>query len=166
MLLYLHILYSDYKPWRVCYFFFNIIFFTDPPDWVPDEQTNECMSCQVPFTFVRRRHHCRNCGKVGWFFNVKNCTFFKFYCHRPIHIWTVINETHSNPDNAREITDLTLFCTCIEEKTEEQLLFLKWIWIGRFYFCQYYCVHRFSEIGQKLIKSLILIRLKFAIFTY
>ncbi|CAL1538984.1 unnamed protein product [Lymnaea stagnalis] len=34
-----------------------------PPIWIPDEQCNECMSCQVPFTFVRRRHHCRNCGK-------------------------------------------------------------------------------------------------------
>ncbi|XP_059142544.1 lateral signaling target protein 2 homolog [Physella acuta] len=35
-----------------------------PPVWIPDEQCNECMSCQVPFTFVRRRHHCRNCGKI------------------------------------------------------------------------------------------------------
>lgn len=36
----------------------------EPPEWLPDEQTSECMSCQVPFTFVRRRHHCRNCGKI------------------------------------------------------------------------------------------------------
>lgn len=35
-----------------------------PPMWVPDEETTECMSCQVPFSFVRRRHHCRNCGKI------------------------------------------------------------------------------------------------------
>ncbi|RUS70934.1 hypothetical protein EGW08_021304 [Elysia chlorotica] len=35
-----------------------------PPTWVPDEESTECMSCQVPFSFVRRRHHCRNCGKI------------------------------------------------------------------------------------------------------
>ncbi|GFR71072.1 lateral signaling target protein 2 homolog [Elysia marginata] len=35
-----------------------------PPMWVPDEESTECMSCQVPFSFVRRRHHCRNCGKI------------------------------------------------------------------------------------------------------
>ncbi|BFZ02350.1 hypothetical protein BsWGS_05387 [Bradybaena similaris] len=36
----------------------------EPPSWLPDEQTSDCMSCQVPFTFLRRRHHCRNCGKI------------------------------------------------------------------------------------------------------
>ncbi|XP_076469937.1 lateral signaling target protein 2 homolog [Babylonia areolata] len=36
----------------------------DPPAWVPDDQSTMCMSCKTPFTFVRRRHHCRNCGKI------------------------------------------------------------------------------------------------------
>ncbi|KAL8563692.1 hypothetical protein ACOMHN_050520 [Nucella lapillus] len=36
----------------------------DPPTWVPDEQSAMCMSCKTLFTFVRRRHHCRNCGKI------------------------------------------------------------------------------------------------------
>lgn len=36
----------------------------DPPIWLPDKDCNECMACQVPFSFVRRRHHCRNCGKI------------------------------------------------------------------------------------------------------
>ncbi|XP_067656716.1 lateral signaling target protein 2 homolog [Haliotis asinina] len=36
----------------------------DPPHWVPDEVSPLCMACRVPFTFVRRRHHCRNCGKI------------------------------------------------------------------------------------------------------
>ena len=35
-----------------------------PPPWIPDEHAPECMSCQCSFTVVRRRHHCRNCGKV------------------------------------------------------------------------------------------------------
>ncbi|GAU94128.1 hypothetical protein RvY_05957 [Ramazzottius varieornatus] len=36
----------------------------DPPAWIPDEQALLCAACDAPFTFVRRKHHCRNCGKV------------------------------------------------------------------------------------------------------
>lgn len=34
------------------------------PDWIPDVEAPKCMSCAVNFTVVKRRHHCRNCGKV------------------------------------------------------------------------------------------------------
>uniref|UniRef100_A0A669Q9T8 Zinc finger FYVE domain-containing protein n=1 Tax=Phasianus colchicus TaxID=9054 RepID=A0A669Q9T8_PHACC len=34
------------------------------PLWVPDSEAPNCMDCQVKFTFTRRRHHCRACGKV------------------------------------------------------------------------------------------------------
>ncbi|NXI38241.1 ZFY16 protein, partial [Galbula dea] len=34
------------------------------PLWVPDSEAPNCMNCQVKFTFTRRRHHCRACGKV------------------------------------------------------------------------------------------------------
>uniref|UniRef100_A0ABD2XHH9 Lateral signaling target protein 2 homolog n=1 Tax=Trichogramma kaykai TaxID=54128 RepID=A0ABD2XHH9_9HYME len=34
------------------------------PVWVPDSVAPRCMACQAGFTVVRRRHHCRNCGKV------------------------------------------------------------------------------------------------------
>lgn len=37
----------------------------EPPPWVPDQQAPRCMACGASFTMVRRRHHCRNCGKVG-----------------------------------------------------------------------------------------------------
>lgn len=40
------------------------VFLTDPPEWVPDEEVISCTTCRAVFTFVRRRHHCRNCGKV------------------------------------------------------------------------------------------------------
>ncbi|XP_009083110.1 PREDICTED: zinc finger FYVE domain-containing protein 16-like, partial [Acanthisitta chloris] len=33
------------------------------PLWVPDSEAPNCMSCQVRFTFTKRRHHCRACGK-------------------------------------------------------------------------------------------------------
>lgn len=34
------------------------------PVWVPDAQAQVCMKCGVKFTFTKRRHHCRACGKV------------------------------------------------------------------------------------------------------
>ena len=37
----------------------------EPPEWEPDDLVERCTSCKTPFTFVRRRHHCRNCGKVS-----------------------------------------------------------------------------------------------------
>ncbi|XP_060096144.1 lateral signaling target protein 2 homolog isoform X2 [Heteronotia binoei] len=36
----------------------------EPPEWVPDSTCSHCMACHVPFTFLRRRHHCRSCGKI------------------------------------------------------------------------------------------------------
>uniref|UniRef100_G3T274 Zinc finger FYVE domain-containing protein n=1 Tax=Loxodonta africana TaxID=9785 RepID=G3T274_LOXAF len=34
------------------------------PVWVPDSQAPNCMKCEAKFTFTKRRHHCRACGKV------------------------------------------------------------------------------------------------------
>ncbi|KFQ92781.1 Zinc finger FYVE domain-containing protein 16, partial [Nipponia nippon] len=34
------------------------------PLWVPDSEAPNCMNCQIKFTFTKRRHHCRACGKV------------------------------------------------------------------------------------------------------
>ncbi|XP_038616224.1 zinc finger FYVE domain-containing protein 9 isoform X2 [Tachyglossus aculeatus] len=34
------------------------------PVWVPDSHAPNCMKCEARFTFTKRRHHCRACGKV------------------------------------------------------------------------------------------------------
>lgn len=34
------------------------------PRWVPDADAPTCMQCDARFTFTKRRHHCRACGKV------------------------------------------------------------------------------------------------------
>jgi len=32
--------------------------------WLPDEQVNECLQCKERFSTVKRRHHCRMCGRI------------------------------------------------------------------------------------------------------
>ena len=34
------------------------------PLWVPDSEASNCMKCGLKFNLVKRRHHCRGCGKV------------------------------------------------------------------------------------------------------
>eukprot|EP01090_Pellita_catalonica_P015405 TRINITY_DN4177_c0_g1_i1.p1 TRINITY_DN4177_c0_g1~~TRINITY_DN4177_c0_g1_i1.p1 ORF type:complete len:1133 (+),score=222.54 TRINITY_DN4177_c0_g1_i1:341-3400(+) len=34
------------------------------PVWVPDKDTSKCQMCNTTFNMIKRRHHCRNCGKV------------------------------------------------------------------------------------------------------
>ena len=35
-----------------------------PPVWVPDMYALHCMGCHERFTIVKRKHHCRACGKI------------------------------------------------------------------------------------------------------
>ena len=36
----------------------------DPPIWIPDSAQESCSGCKENFNLVKRRHHCRTCGKV------------------------------------------------------------------------------------------------------
>ena len=42
------------------------IILLEPPVWIPDIQSHSCSFCQEKFNLIRRRHHCRNCGKVQY----------------------------------------------------------------------------------------------------
>ena len=37
---------------------------TQKPFWVPDDALKSCMECGADFSFSRRRHHCRHCGRL------------------------------------------------------------------------------------------------------
>ncbi|KAK4304524.1 hypothetical protein Pmani_023517 [Petrolisthes manimaculis] len=34
------------------------------PEWIPDKQSPTCMDCKEKFDFLKRRHHCRRCGRI------------------------------------------------------------------------------------------------------
>lgn len=35
-----------------------------PPEWAADTSSSVCVSCGAKFTVLRRRHHCRTCGRL------------------------------------------------------------------------------------------------------
>jgi hypothetical protein len=38
--------------------------YDDTVQWMPDDDTDVCLTCQARFTFTHRRHHCRACGGI------------------------------------------------------------------------------------------------------
>uniref|UniRef100_H3D4B7 Zinc finger, FYVE domain containing 21 n=1 Tax=Tetraodon nigroviridis TaxID=99883 RepID=H3D4B7_TETNG len=42
---------------------FNSPFSLDEPHWVPDQECPRCMQCDSKFDFIKRKHHCRRCGR-------------------------------------------------------------------------------------------------------
>lgn len=42
------------------------------PVWLPDTEAENCMKCNLKFSFRKRRHHCRACGLI---FCSKCCDF-------------------------------------------------------------------------------------------
>lgn len=58
---------------------YNTVLGKQPPFWVPDSDAPSCMLCDVKFTVLKRRHHCRACGKVGKIERRKNRDFYFLY---------------------------------------------------------------------------------------
>lgn len=48
-----------------------------PPYWIPDDMTNLCMQCDLKFSIIKRRHHCRACGLLL----CSGCCSEKFFLH-------------------------------------------------------------------------------------
>jgi len=55
--------------------------------WVDDSEAKQCMACKQPFTFVNRKHHCRNC--FGIFCNAcssKKIALLKLQQTEPVRV--------------------------------------------------------------------------------
>ena len=35
-----------------------------PLIWVSDDKVDKCHKCDISFSFINRRHHCRLCGRI------------------------------------------------------------------------------------------------------
>lgn len=38
----------------------------EAPLWIPDSEAISCLHCDMKFTMLKRRHHCRACGLVSF----------------------------------------------------------------------------------------------------
>ncbi|XP_056431001.1 lateral signaling target protein 2 homolog isoform X2 [Hyla sarda] len=72
----------------------------EPPEWVPDSASTLCMSCYAPFTLLRRRHHCRSCGKIF----CSRCSGYTtslphVYGTQPVRVCSHCYHVHGSPHN-------------------------------------------------------------------
>lgn len=65
------------------------------PEWVPDSTCSHCSACRAPFTLLRRRHHCRSCGKIFCARCSPHTAALPHYGQpRPVRVCTHCHTTH------------------------------------------------------------------------
>ncbi|XP_036247764.1 lateral signaling target protein 2 homolog [Molothrus ater] len=70
------------------------------PEWVPDSTCSQCSACRSPFTLLRRRHHCRSCGKIFCARCSPNTAVLPFYSQsKPVRVCTHCYSTHLPPSS-------------------------------------------------------------------
>ncbi|XP_059716183.1 lateral signaling target protein 2 homolog isoform X2 [Haemorhous mexicanus] len=68
------------------------------PEWVPDSTCSQCSACRSPFTLLRRRHHCRSCGKIFCARCSPNTAVLPYYGQsKPVRVCTHCYSTHLPP---------------------------------------------------------------------
>lgn len=50
----------------------------EAPLWIPDSKAMSCLHCDMRFTMIKRRHHCRACGLVRIYAYILQWQFFVF----------------------------------------------------------------------------------------
>ncbi|XP_075622663.1 lateral signaling target protein 2 homolog isoform X2 [Balearica regulorum gibbericeps] len=72
------------------------------PEWVPDSTCNQCSTCRSPFTLLRRRHHCRSCGKIFCARCSPHAAALPHYGQlKPVRVCTHCYVTHLSPTPRR-----------------------------------------------------------------
>lgn len=82
---------------------------TYPPEWLPDHETNNCMSCDSLFTLIKRRHHCRSCGKI----------FCADCCRHKAKLLYLDNKEARVCRNCRTLIENTLYDSPIRNRPHE-----------------------------------------------
>ncbi|XP_074912563.1 lateral signaling target protein 2 homolog isoform X2 [Buteo buteo] len=68
------------------------------PEWVPDSTCSQCSTCRSPFTLLRRRHHCRSCGKIFCARCSPHAAALPHYGQpKPVRVCTHCYTTHLSP---------------------------------------------------------------------
>ncbi|XP_053812619.1 lateral signaling target protein 2 homolog isoform X4 [Vidua chalybeata] len=68
------------------------------PEWVPDSTCSQCSACRSPFTLLRRRHHCRSCGKIFCARCSPNTAVLPYYGQaKPVRVCAHCYSTHLPP---------------------------------------------------------------------
>ncbi|XP_064885679.1 lateral signaling target protein 2 homolog isoform X1 [Columba livia] len=68
------------------------------PEWVPDSMCSRCSACRSPFTLLRRRHHCRSCGKIFCARCSPHATALPHYGQpKPVRVCTHCYTAHLSP---------------------------------------------------------------------
>ena len=67
------------------------------PYWMPDSETSVCLGCQAKFTFTKRKHHCRSCGKVSVKF-MTNSVIFEYHYRRVVFLFARISIMYNSND--------------------------------------------------------------------
>ncbi|KAM6251254.1 lateral signaling target protein 2 homolog [Porphyrio hochstetteri] len=68
------------------------------PEWVPDSTCSQCSACRSPFTLLRRRHHCRSCGKIFCARCSPHAAALPHYGQpKPVRVCTHCYVTHLSP---------------------------------------------------------------------
>ncbi|XP_074958612.1 lateral signaling target protein 2 homolog isoform X2 [Phalacrocorax aristotelis] len=72
------------------------------PEWVPDSTCSQCSACRLPFTLLRRRHHCRSCGKIFCARCSPHTAALPHYGQpKPVRVCTHCYATHLSPTSRR-----------------------------------------------------------------
>ncbi|XP_075297789.1 LOW QUALITY PROTEIN: lateral signaling target protein 2 homolog [Opisthocomus hoazin] len=73
-----------------------------PPEWVPDSRCSHCSACRSPFTLLRRRHHCRSCGKIFCARCSPHAAALPHYGQaKPVRVCTHCHAAHLSPASRR-----------------------------------------------------------------
>lgn len=83
---------------------------TYPPEWLPDNESDSCMACDSLFTFIKRRHHCRSCGKI----------FCSDCCRHKAKLLYLNNKEDRVCSNCFYLIECTLTNSIIDTSTNQQ----------------------------------------------